>query len=339
VELSGRSIRLASATARRHMLALAAHALEAKPESLEVGDGLVRSISTNRSITYWEMMEGRRFDIAVDPEIAPKSPKAYHQIGRAVVAIDLPALVQGTAPFVHDMCVPGMLHARLVRPPHYHARIAEIDETIHERLGGAHLVHDGSFVAVAAEEEYHAIQVAGRVASSIRWRPERSLDARNVFERLVTEPRISLPVRDGDAFEEPVPPLEPPPDGAVITVHTRVERPYLMDRSAPRRRSRCSRRASSPSGPTRKGSIPCARRLPNASAWTRRMSALCRGAGPAPTVTTGPMTRRSMPRSSRVHSPADRCCSSGRARTSTPGSPMGRRWSSRSGPASTGPGR
>jgi len=39
---------------------------------------------------------------------------------------------------------------------------------------------------------------------------------------------LSLPVRNGDAFEEPVPPLEPPPKEAVVTLHTRVERPYVM---------------------------------------------------------------------------------------------------------------
>jgi nicotinate dehydrogenase subunit B len=126
------------------------------------------------------------------------------------------------------MRMPHMLHARLVRPPHYHARVADIDATIHDRLAGAHLVRDGSFVAVAAEDEYQAIRAAARVASCIRWSPERGLDARDVYERLVSEPRISLPVRDGNAFEEPVPPLEPPPEDAAVTVHTRIERPYLM---------------------------------------------------------------------------------------------------------------
>jgi CO/xanthine dehydrogenase Mo-binding subunit len=121
-----------------------------------------------------------------------------------------------------------MLHARLVRPPHYHARIAAIDEAIHSGLDGSHLVRDGSFVAVAAHDELQAVRLAQRVAASIRWSPERGLDTRDVFQRLTAEPRISLPVRDGQAVEEPVPPLQAPPPGAVATVHTRIERPYVM---------------------------------------------------------------------------------------------------------------
>ena len=229
VERSGNTIRLASATARRHLLALAAHALETEPSSLQVSDGLVRSSATNRSVTYWEILEGQQFDIAVDPEVTFKTEEDYRQIGRRwVVPADLMGLVQGTAPFVHDMSMPGMLHARLVRPPHYHARISAIDQTIYGGLEGAHLVCDGSFVAVAATDEFQAIRIAALVASSITWSPERGLDARDVFERLVTEQRISLPVRDGHAFAEPVPQPEPPPEEASATVHVRIERPYVM---------------------------------------------------------------------------------------------------------------
>ncbi|MGB6539014.1 MAG: molybdopterin cofactor-binding domain-containing protein [Xanthobacteraceae bacterium] len=228
VERSGATIKLASATARRHLLDLAAQTLGVDANTLQVSDGLVRSSVSNRSVTYWELMEGRRFTAAVITDIACKPPQDYRQIGRRVVAKDLADLVRGTAPFVHDLRLPGMLHARLVRPPHYHARIEEIDRTIFNRLDGAHLVRDGSFVAVAADDEYRAIQIAERVTGAIRWLPRHGLDATDVFTRLKREPRVSLPVRNGDAYNEPVPPLEPPPAQAVTTVNTRIERPYTM---------------------------------------------------------------------------------------------------------------
>ncbi len=228
VERSGRTVRLAAATARRHLLALAAEALAVHPASIEVSDGLVRSTATNRSITYWELMQGRRFAIAVDPAVELKPAQDGRRGGRRIVPIDLADLVQGSAPFVHDMRLPGMLHARLLRPPHYHARIVAIDDAIHDALGGAHLVRDGSFIAVAAEDEYQAIKAAQRIGRFIRWSPQRGLDARDIYERLQTEPRLSLPVHHGEAFDEPVPPLEPPPADAAATVQIRIERPYLM---------------------------------------------------------------------------------------------------------------
>ena len=228
VERSGPAVRLASATARRHLLALAAEALEARPDALEVRDGLVRSPSTNRSITFWELMEGRRFGIAVDIAAELKPAQSRPQSEKRTVPIDLAALVRGTAPFVHDMQLPGMLHARLVRPPHYRARIEHIDAAIHGALGDAQLVRDGSFVAVVAKDEYQAIQRAERIGRFIRWSPEQGLDVRDIYERLQADPSISLPVRHGEAFEEPVPPLSPPPEVAAATEHIRLERPYLM---------------------------------------------------------------------------------------------------------------
>lgn len=228
VERSGPAIRIASATARQRLLALAADRLRVRLGSLEVSDGLVRSSETNQSVTYWELAPDGRFGIPINTRIQVKPPQAYRQIGKSAVAIDLVRLVEGKQRFVHDLAMPGMLHARLVRPPHYHARLAQLDDTIYERLSGGHLVRDGSFVAVAAEGEYDAVQLAARVAGAIQWTSEPRLDDRDVFQRLVNEPSISLPVRDGEAFEEPVDPLGPPPKNAVHTVRTRIERPYLM---------------------------------------------------------------------------------------------------------------
>lgn len=229
IERCGQSVRLAAATARRHLLQLAARSLDVDVTSLDVDDGRVRSTATTRSTTYWALMRGgHRFGVPVDLSVATKTPSEYRLIGRSVTALDLVDLVGGTAQFVHDLSMPGMLHARLVRPPHYHARIAGIDPSIHERLAGAQLVRNGSFLAVAAEDEYQAVRTGARVAAAVRWKSDRLLDPTNIHELLVTSPSISLPVRNGDAVEEPVPPLEPPPREAVVTLQTRIERPYLM---------------------------------------------------------------------------------------------------------------
>ena len=195
IERSGNAV--AAATARGRLLELASGTLGVERSSLQVDDGLVTSLATNRSITYWELMEGLPFAVAIDPAVPLKPPHQYRQIGRQVLAKDLIELVRGGAPFVHDMHMPEMLHARLVRPPHYHARVATIDETIYSRLDGGYLLRDGSFVAVAAEDEFRAIRLAQRVALAIRWSPERGLDARDVFQRLTAEPSVSLPERRG----------------------------------------------------------------------------------------------------------------------------------------------
>ena len=46
-------------------------------------------------------------------------------MGKSVPRVDIPAKVTGGATYVQDLRLPGMVHARVVRPPSYGARLAE----------------------------------------------------------------------------------------------------------------------------------------------------------------------------------------------------------------------
>ena len=169
-----------------------------------------------------------RLGIPVDPDAALKPPQAHRLLGRTFEAPRLAGLATGATRFVHDMTLPNMLHARVVRPPHYHARLVALDAGLDERLEGGHLVRDGSFLAVAHANEWTVTRLAAQVAAAARWSPERGLDAEDVFARLVDNPRISLPVVGGVALEAPVPPPAEPPANAMATLSARFQRPYQM---------------------------------------------------------------------------------------------------------------
>ncbi|MDP7386629.1 MAG: molybdopterin-dependent oxidoreductase, partial [Nitrospinota bacterium] len=51
----------------------------------------------------------------------------FSVIGKPIPAIDAPLKVQGAVPYVGDMILPRMLHAKILRSPHPHARIVDID--------------------------------------------------------------------------------------------------------------------------------------------------------------------------------------------------------------------
>ena len=231
VERCGQSVRLAAATARKHLIEHAAHMLDTEVRSLSVEDGIVSIKGTTRSVSYWALMRGRRFGIPVDVMATPKPAEQYRLIGHRVTAMDLVDLVGGTAPFVQDLQLPGMRHARLLRPPHYHARIESIDAAMRDALGSAQLVRNGSFLAVVADDEYEAIRAAGRAAEHVHWTSLSHLDTTDIDKLLTESPRLSLPVRDGDACHEPAPAPAPPPAGAAITLQGRFTRPYLMHAS------------------------------------------------------------------------------------------------------------
>jgi len=227
---SGQAIRLAGATARQHMIDKAAAQLEVDPASLEVSDGLIRSRETNRSITYWDLQGNVPFDIPIDPKVTVKAPKDYQEVGKPQAARGLSDLVTGAAEFVHDMVLPGMLHARVVRPPHYHARLNTLDETICKRIeaSGVQVVRNSSHLAVAGEDEYTVIKAAERLAAAANWDMRGGLPTADIFDAMKSNDRISLPVTGGIPRQEPVPDLPQPPANTVTTLSAVYEKPYHM---------------------------------------------------------------------------------------------------------------
>jgi xanthine dehydrogenase YagR molybdenum-binding subunit len=80
-------------------------------------------------------------EVAADePPPLPRNSQLSH-IGMPVPRIDGRAKVTGAARFTVDVKLPGMLHGRLLRSPHPHARIAAIDTGTAARHPGVRAIH------------------------------------------------------------------------------------------------------------------------------------------------------------------------------------------------------
>ncbi|TAK34612.1 MAG: hypothetical protein EPO21_09120 [Chloroflexota bacterium] len=60
----------------------------------------------------------------------------YAVLGKRLPRVDAPAKVAGKANYAADLVLPGMLHGKILRSPHPHARILNIDTSLAERLPG-----------------------------------------------------------------------------------------------------------------------------------------------------------------------------------------------------------
>ncbi|MFE9011679.1 molybdopterin-dependent oxidoreductase [Streptomyces cyaneofuscatus] len=69
-----------------------------------------------------------------------EEPGAGRAAGRNLGAPAGPQVVTGTARYTFDLDVPGLLHMKLLRSPHPHARIVAIDTAAALRVPGVHLV-------------------------------------------------------------------------------------------------------------------------------------------------------------------------------------------------------
>ena len=231
MQQSGTAIRLASATARRHLLGLAGRLLDADPLELRVEDGVVHCPGHKDKISYWSLATDRPFGIPVDQAVSIKDPGTHVWIGRPVIAKGMIDIVAGKTLFVHDMTLPGMLHARPVRPPCYTAKLTDLDKATVRQLSddGISVVRDGSFVAVASADEFAAVKAAERIAAAASWTLTSKLPTGDLYDALVSNVRLSRPVTTGGIpVDESVPPLAEPPADATVTLKWRFEKPYLM---------------------------------------------------------------------------------------------------------------
>jgi nicotinate dehydrogenase subunit B len=171
VEQSGSAIRAAGAQARGILLAAAARRFGSPTEGLQITNGTITSPDGKRA-TFWEIARADpnllQGDIAAT--VTPKKPSNYSIVGTSVNRIDLPAKLTGVPSFVQDMKLPGMVFARVVRPPRYGAKLLALDETEARSIPGVvAVVRDGNFLAVAAKREEQAIAARNALASGARW--------------------------------------------------------------------------------------------------------------------------------------------------------------------------
>ncbi|HET6821064.1 MAG TPA: molybdopterin cofactor-binding domain-containing protein [Anaerolineales bacterium] len=220
ISSSGAALRLAAAEARRAMLEMASEQLDAGLEELSIRNGAITvTHDPQRSVTYAELMGGKRFNLSVTDGVPLKPPETYQIVGTSTPREDLPRKVAGQPGFIHDVRVPGMLHARLVRPPSPAAKLVAMDESsVKDVPGLLKVVQRGDFIGVVAEREEQAIRAASQL--KVQWQ-ETPLYPR--MENLYTELR-NQPTEDRVLVEQGN--LEQAFAGAALQVHATYYQPY-----------------------------------------------------------------------------------------------------------------
>jgi nicotinate dehydrogenase subunit B len=173
ISSAGPRVRSAAATAKQTLLTMASTQLGVPVASLGVAKGVVSG--GGKSVTYGQLIGDKLFNVpmanqSINPGQAPsKAVSSYTLVGVStdVPRIDIPAKVVGTYVFVHNVRVPGMLHARVIRPRGQGSygggsatNILEVDPSSVAHLPGVKVLQRADFLAVVAPKEYDAIQAA-----------------------------------------------------------------------------------------------------------------------------------------------------------------------------------
>ncbi len=158
IQYGGVSLRRASAEARQVLLEMASDRLDAALDELAVRDGVISVRQhPNRTVTYVELMGGKRFHREITGKAPLKRPEDYHIVGQPIPRVDLAPKFTGAPSFVQDLRLPGMVHGRVIRPPSPGAQLVSVNNS---SAPEAQVIRLGNFLGVVAEREEQAVRAA-----------------------------------------------------------------------------------------------------------------------------------------------------------------------------------
>ena len=177
----GAGLRQACAQARTQLMSMASQRLGVPASQLTVNDGVISG--GGRNVSYAELIGDRRFDARISPRVVTRPVADYRVIGKSIPRIDIPGKVMGTFPYVHDVVLPGMLHARMVRPPTPDSRLVDVNDANVVRMPGiVRVAVKGNRIGVIAHTEQQAID--GAAALRPRWKIGPLPDQATIYDYL-----------------------------------------------------------------------------------------------------------------------------------------------------------
>jgi nicotinate dehydrogenase subunit B len=186
------NVRKVAAYTYQALLGLAATKLGVPVSALGVSDGVV-SVG-GKSISYGQLVQGQHLELKIplsgklakaDPEgfvgVAGleglsvtgdppmKRASQFKVMGTSYAVPGIPDKVTGKTQWSCDVTLPGMLHARMVRPKTLGSTLISVGELDRKQFPTAQLVNKGDLVAVLSPNEWEAIGAAQSVAAGTKW--------------------------------------------------------------------------------------------------------------------------------------------------------------------------
>ena len=177
LQTDGWPMRRVAAEARRVLLESASKQFGAPVDQLVVSEGVI-SVKADRSkrVTYGELIGGKKFNVtltganvdAITGAAKLKTVQELKIVGQSLPRYDIPPKVDGSLKWAVDVKLPGMVHARNVKPPVVGAKLVSVDESSVKGIPGfIRVVTKGNYVAVVCEREEQAITASRQL--KVNW--------------------------------------------------------------------------------------------------------------------------------------------------------------------------
>ena len=218
------NVRKVAAYTYQALLGLAAKELMIPIGDLTVLDGVVSG--GGRSLTYGQLVRGQHlnltipvtgqlaktdptkwvgmssldgYSVAGDPPLKPMSQ--FKIIGKSFPIPGIPDKVTARTRWSCDVRLPGMLHARMVRPQTVGASLVSVGEIDVQRFPTARVVKQGNLLAVVSADEWEASRAALAVSADAKWSDWSGLPGSDNLTQTLREYPWGEPSSKGSAAE------------------------------------------------------------------------------------------------------------------------------------------
>jgi nicotinate dehydrogenase subunit B len=245
------NLRKVAAYAYQKLLELAAEHLRTQPAQLKAADGVISS--EGQRVTYGELLQGTQLSLTIplkgepvhfapagknsvagldwsgmdgitvtgEPLLKPIS--AYKVVGKSFPMPGIPAKVTGETIWSCDIELPGMLHARMVRPATLGSTLLSVGALDKAKFPTAQIVRRGNLVAVVSPNEWEAVSAAMGVAGSTKWSEWSGLAASDQLTRALRAHVWGPPA----ASKGNEPEVQSALTGATHTISASYEQPFI----------------------------------------------------------------------------------------------------------------
>lgn len=234
-----------AAYTRQALLGLASTKLGVPAANLTVAKGVVSG--GGKRVSYAELVKGQQLDLQIPvggslAKLDPKDPIGITNLGGINVTGNPPMkkideykvvgqsherplirdIVMGKGVYSGDVVVPGMLHARMVRPATIGSTLISAGKLDRAKFPGAEVVTKGNLVAVVSPNEWEAVSGALAIAVDTKWTPWSGLPGSdNLMKTLHTTQWTSVGKR-GDMAK-----ADAALAGAAKVISATYEQPYV----------------------------------------------------------------------------------------------------------------
>src|SRR5690606_18827988 len=102
--------------------------------------------------TYAQLTKGQKITRKLEQKPAPKPVSQFTLIGQSPVRVDAIEKVTGKARFTGDLRFPGLMYAKVLRPPAHGATLKSADTSEADKYPGATVINQDGLIAVLHED-------------------------------------------------------------------------------------------------------------------------------------------------------------------------------------------